>query len=76
MLNCREMSELASDFLEGNARWHERVAARLHLLMCRFCRRYFRQLQVTIHTIRRVRRPEVKVDAAKILAAIDRAEMR
>jgi predicted anti-sigma-YlaC factor YlaD len=73
MLTCREMSEVASEVIEGRARRRDRVAARLHLLMCRLCREYFRQLRVTIATIRRVRPPEVTVNPDQVLDKIERA---
>ena len=45
MMTCREVARLiASDGLEG-AWWGRRFGARLHLLMCRHCRRYAEQLR-------------------------------
>ncbi len=45
MMSCREVGELvAGDGLEG-AGWGQRLRVRLHLLMCRHCRRYARQLR-------------------------------
>jgi len=76
MLSCRELSDRASDLLEGRVRQRERVAARMHLLMCRFCREYFRQLRVTIATIRRVRPPQVTVNPAKVVEQIERTSRR
>ena len=44
MQNCREVSYLvASDGLE-HAAWPTRLLTRLHLLMCRHCRRYATEL--------------------------------
>lgn len=73
MLTCREMTELASDFLEGRLRWTQGAAARLHLSICENCRRYLRQLRLTIQTIRRARPPEAPVNVEKIVAEINRA---
>ncbi len=45
MLSCKETARiLASDALEDLA-WGRRLALRVHLLMCRHCRRYARQLR-------------------------------
>ncbi len=45
MLNCRELMRiLASDQL-ADARWSEKSRARLHMLLCRHCRRYWAQLR-------------------------------
>ncbi len=45
MLSCKEVTrKIASDELvEGG--WTERLAVRLHLLLCRHCRRYGAQLR-------------------------------
>jgi hypothetical protein len=52
MLTCREVSHLiASDGLAA-ATWTRRFSARLHLLMCRPCRRYERQLRLIGHSLR------------------------
>lgn len=45
MPTCKEISRaVASDEL-ATASWKKRLAAKLHLLMCRHCRRYARQMQ-------------------------------
>lgn len=44
MLRCNEVTRLcASEEIRG-APWRTRIAFRLHLMMCRNCRRYVRQL--------------------------------
>ncbi len=74
MLSCREVSERASDLLDGRASWRVRAEARLHLLMCQHCRRYVEQLKLTVLALRSTRRSEPPVDARKVLDAIDRAK--
>jgi hypothetical protein len=54
MLNCLEMTERASDFLEGALPWRVRLQMRLHLMMCRFCREYLRQMNLVVRTLRRL----------------------
>ncbi len=45
MLSCKEVArKIASDEFQG-AGWRERLALRLHLLLCRHCRRYAAQLR-------------------------------
>ncbi len=45
MLSCKEVARtVASDALDEHT-WGRRLALRLHLLMCRHCRRYARQLR-------------------------------
>jgi hypothetical protein len=44
MLRCNEVTRLcASEDIRG-APWRTRIAVRLHLVMCRNCRRYVREL--------------------------------
>jgi len=45
MLTCKEVSSsISSDGLERSGWWH-RLEVRMHLLMCRYCRRYAAQIQ-------------------------------
>ena len=54
MLSCKETARiLASDALEDLA-WGRRLALRVHLLMCRHCRRYARQLRAIGAAARRL----------------------
>ena len=44
MLTCKEVARLVAEDELGASRW-DRAGLRLHLLMCRFCRRYKAQLR-------------------------------
>lgn len=45
MLNCKEViRKVASDHFSAAGRW-ERFMIRFHLMMCRHCRRYERQIR-------------------------------
>lgn len=76
MLSCREMSELASELLEDRSPRAQRAAAWLHLAMCRHCRRYLRQMRLTIDTLRRTGSSHPSVDSGKVLEAIEGATRR
>jgi len=54
MLNCREISERASDFIDAALPWQVRLEVRLHLMMCRFCREYVRQMALVARALRRL----------------------
>ena len=45
-LKCQEAAELVSSSLDGELGAVERWALRLHLLVCRACRQYRRQIRV------------------------------
>ena len=52
MLSCRQVTSLASDYLDGALPRRTRIGIRLHLLMCWMCRRYLRQLELTKKVLR------------------------
>jgi predicted anti-sigma-YlaC factor YlaD len=56
MLRCRDVADLASDYVNGDLNWSRRFAVRLHLTICRFCRRYVRQMRETVGLLRGLRR--------------------
>ena len=74
MLNCREITERASDFIDAGLPWRVRLEVRLHLMMCRLCREYVRQLALVVRTLRRLPRPEVAPRVNQELLALFRAE--
>lgn len=54
LLNCREVSRLLSQSMDAKLPWHRRVAIRLHLLYCVWCRRYAAQLQFLRRAMRKM----------------------
>lgn len=54
MMTCKEVSTLVSMGGLADAPLTVRVAARLHLSMCRHCRAFKRQMEVLTKTARRV----------------------
>jgi predicted anti-sigma-YlaC factor YlaD len=52
MLSCKELTEVATDYLEQDLPWGERLRVQLHLWMCRHCRRYVNQLRKVIALLR------------------------
>jgi len=47
MLKCRDILELADAYLANELNKWQRMQFRLHLAVCRNCRRYVRQLKLT-----------------------------
>ena len=45
MLSCKQASQLISQSLEQPLVMRERFALKLHLLICKYCRRFRQQLQ-------------------------------
>lgn len=52
MLNCREVAERASEYIDRELSWRGYLAIRMHLLMCRVCREYVRQLVLVTRALR------------------------
>ncbi len=46
MLSCKQASQLISQSLERQLSGGERFKLRLHLLICRFCKRFSQQLSL------------------------------
>ena len=44
MFNCRDISKKVSDSMDRTLPVHERMMIAFHLMMCRFCRRFKKQL--------------------------------
>ena len=47
MLSCREVTEQATEYLEGDLSFWRRLVIRLHLGMCRHCQEFVRQIELT-----------------------------
>jgi anti-sigma factor ChrR (cupin superfamily) len=50
MLTCRDVVQMASDYLDGQLSWRQRLGIRFHLLICDHCRRFMRQLTL-VHSV-------------------------
>jgi hypothetical protein len=46
MLRCREVSKLVSESMERNLPLGTRVQVRMHLMLCRFCAGFARQIRL------------------------------
>ncbi len=45
MLSCKEVTQLVSQSLDDRLGWRTRAGVRLHLLVCRGCTRFVRQMR-------------------------------
>lgn len=54
MLSCKDVTRLLSESMDRSLPLGKRIGVRLHLLMCRFCVRYKRQLLLIRETVRRI----------------------
>lgn len=63
MLNCRDVTERASDFLDAQMPFRLHLRIRIHLLLCRACREYVRQLALVSRALRRLPAQDAPPDA-------------
>ena len=59
MLSCKDVTRLISESMDHSLPFGKRVGVRLHLLICKFCARYERQLLLIRETVRRLVTTEV-----------------
>jgi hypothetical protein len=59
MLTCKQITELVTDYGEGHLCLQDRLRFQLHLVMCRHCRAYVRQLETTTQALGKLPEPEV-----------------
>ena len=52
MLSCRDVTQLISRSMDTSLPVGERIGVRIHLLICRFCARYEKQLLLIRETVR------------------------
>lgn len=46
MLNCKQTSQLISQSLDRTLTLRERFALQLHLIICKYCKRFSQQVQI------------------------------
>jgi predicted anti-sigma-YlaC factor YlaD len=67
MLSCKELVARSSAVLDGELSFRERMAVRRHLMLCRNCRRFIKQMKLTQAVLRDM--PETQVAEVDDLAA-------
>lgn len=68
---CNTMSELVTDYLEGDLPLRTRMGVRIHLFACRACDNYYGQMRQTVRLVRRgVPRPLAESVEEKVLARL------
>lgn len=58
-LNCQELVELVTDYLEGRLSWIDRRRVDGHLADCEHCSRYLAQMRTTIRVTGRLREQDI-----------------
>ncbi len=61
MFRCNDVSQKVSQSLDASLPLHHRMAVRMHLLMCRYCARFRRQL-IMLRKVSRHMDDEASID--------------
>jgi len=64
ILTCREVIDLLDDDLEGVLPLSQELKLKLHLFLCRSCRRFRRTYRRTVGVVRRLRTVEEQFDGS------------
>ncbi|MEX0828077.1 MAG: hypothetical protein WD005_03905 [Haliea sp.] len=72
MLKCRDLMTQADQFLADDLTPGQRFGMKMHLLMCRHCRRFMRQFRLLLDFLPRLRRPADEQTVGKIMQEIAR----
>lgn len=51
MLTCKELTELITDYLEGELSFVQKMRFQFHIGMCKHCRAYIRQMRTTVRAL-------------------------
>lgn len=70
MLTCREVLARGSSYVDGASSSREKMALRMHLLICGHCRKFIRSLKLTRSTVAQLPLPVSELQVQKVLARI------
>ncbi|GIU95581.1 MAG: hypothetical protein KatS3mg012_2038 [Gaiellaceae bacterium] len=68
-LECRELVELVTDYIEGRLSVEDRIRFEAHLDECPYCRTYLEQMEQTIAVLGYVPEESLSDDAREALLA-------
>ena len=60
MLKCNEVVRLASDYLDKDLGWKDSLSVKIHIIICKKCRRFIRHLSTTIKIVQNMKRELTK----------------
>ena len=76
MFLCQEVSQKVSRGMDAKLPWRHRLAIRIHLMMCRYCARFRRQLAL-LRRLSRSQEPDPSPEAPpESLSAEAKARMK
>lgn len=78
MLNCKEVNDLVTAYLEKRMPLRQRFQFRMHIAMCKHCRAYLRQIRTTLKLTGALpdepMPPDVRDELARRLSGLRKAQ--
>ena len=72
MLSCKQVTEQTSAYVDGDMSRKQRLELRLHLLMCRSCRRFIQYFELSRSQISsKLAKPADDVEVKRVMQAIE-----
>ena len=62
MLSCKDIAHLASEINDKSLPWWRRLSAKLHLAMCKTCKRFVDQVKTVSDTCNKIPRESAPSD--------------
>lgn len=77
MLTCREVTERANQYLDRELGFWSTMEVRMHLLACRYCRGFMKQMRTVIGLVREYgyTLPEDVVTGGRVADALGRDDL-
>ena len=60
MLTCKDISTLSDEYLDGELPFKKKLSVKLHLAICKNCRRYLNYLQLTVDVVRQSEKSSIE----------------
>lgn len=76
MFNCKKVSRRVSESMDRNLAPHQRLFTRIHLLMCKYCARFRKQLLFLRETARFIEYSPDDLETSTLLSSEARNRMK
>lgn len=53
MLKCKDIVKLADKYIDGELSLTQRISFRMHLVLCKHCHRYIKNLSMVINSLKK-----------------------
>ena len=70
MLSCKQVMEKSSALVDQELDWRERWGIRLHVMMCRHCRRFTRQLKQLVDATEHLHGQASDQEVARVMSQL------